>query len=59
MSSCKSDINADLLIINGIVYDGINSESKVIDIAIKDAITEVIKIITENKSKLYTVKRRK
>ena len=36
MSSCKSDINADLLIINGIVYDGINSESKVIDIAIKD-----------------------
>jgi N-acyl-D-aspartate/D-glutamate deacylase len=36
MSSCKPDINADLLIINGIVYDGINSESKVIDIAIKD-----------------------
>ena len=36
MSSCKSDINADLLIINGIVYDGITSESKVIDIAIKD-----------------------
>ena len=48
-SSCKSDINADLLIINGNVYDGITSKAQNVNIAIKN---DKIIYISDNKKSI-------
>ena len=52
--SCSTVINADLLIIDGIVYDGIDSRSKIVDIAIKDD-----KIIYVGKNRRHSIKTNK
>ena len=49
LSSCKSDNNVDLLIINGTVYDGINSSPRIVDIGInKDKVV----YISDNKNSI-------